>query len=160
MAPPLCLATAALPSQPDSSKGIVMSSQKERSAIVRSAIHSKESGSADHDGTSGSDQRIGSGSLSLRSLAARALSAAGADQSADHRTDHERSTPPDQGTAPAHGYPVCPHVTDPELAEWYAENPKLTCARCWLEAKGGKIRGETNSPPARSDASRKGEVGA
>jgi hypothetical protein len=27
----------------------------------------------------------------------------------------------------------CRHVTDPHLADWYAENPKLTCARCWLE---------------------------
>ena len=27
----------------------------------------------------------------------------------------------------------CEHVAhDPELAEWYLENPHLTCARCWL----------------------------
>ena len=28
---------------------------------------------------------------------------------------------------------VCPHVDDPVLAEWYAENPKLVCTRCWVE---------------------------
>jgi hypothetical protein len=27
----------------------------------------------------------------------------------------------------------CPHVTDPDLARWYAENPKFECMRCWLE---------------------------
>jgi hypothetical protein len=27
----------------------------------------------------------------------------------------------------------CEHVaSDPELADWYAENPHLTCARCFL----------------------------
>jgi len=34
----------------------------------------------------------------------------------------------------------CPHVTDPDLAQWYAENPKLTCARCWLERHGRPIQ--------------------
>jgi hypothetical protein len=34
----------------------------------------------------------------------------------------------------------CPHVTDPDLAEWFAENPKLTCARCWLERRGRPIQ--------------------
>jgi len=27
---------------------------------------------------------------------------------------------------------VCEHITDPELEEWYRENPHMTCARCWL----------------------------
>ena len=31
----------------------------------------------------------------------------------------------------------CCHVGDPDLAEWYAKNPHLTCARCWLE--GAKV---------------------
>jgi hypothetical protein len=35
-------------------------------------------------------------------------------------------------TLPADRRP-CPHVTDPELAAWYAEHPKVVCARCWLE---------------------------
>ena len=36
-------------------------------------------------------------------------------------------------SSPPLDYPVCPHVDDIELAYWYAENPKVTCARCWLE---------------------------
>jgi len=27
----------------------------------------------------------------------------------------------------------CPHVNDPDLAEWYAEHPNVVCARCWLD---------------------------
>lgn len=42
--------------------------------------------------------------------------------------------------AAAAAYPVCPHVDDVELAYWYAEHPEVICARCWLEAKGGRIR--------------------
>jgi hypothetical protein len=34
----------------------------------------------------------------------------------------------------------CEHVAnDPELADWYAENPHLTCARCFLA--GAPLRG-------------------
>lgn len=29
----------------------------------------------------------------------------------------------------------CEHVTDPEPAAWYRENPHLTCARCWLAGR-------------------------
>lgn len=40
----------------------------------------------------------------------------------------------------------CPHVTDPTLRAWYAENPTRMCARCalegrtWLVAANGKAR--------------------
>ena len=37
---------------------------------------------------------------------------------------------------------VCPHVKEDWLAQWYAENPKLTCARCWLERRGRGIQAE------------------
>lgn len=31
---------------------------------------------------------------------------------------------------------VCEHVADdPELAEWYRENPHLTCARCFFAGR-------------------------
>lgn len=31
---------------------------------------------------------------------------------------------------------LCEHVAhDPELADWYAENPHLTCARCFLAGR-------------------------
>jgi hypothetical protein len=57
-----------------------------------------------------------------------------------------------QGSSPSYSIPIpdenpqvttstpCPHVTDPDLAEWYAEHPQVVCARCWLERKGRPIR--------------------
>jgi len=40
----------------------------------------------------------------------------------------------------------CQHVTDPELREWFAENPKLTCARCWLESHRPQNAGRDATP--------------
>jgi hypothetical protein len=55
----------------------------------------------------------------------------------------------------------CPHVTDPDLIEWYAENPKVTCARCWLEKKGLRIQAEDgggNRTHAGADSARKSRI--
>jgi len=41
---------------------------------------------------------------------------------------------------------LCPHVADPELAEWYAEHPEVICARCWLERRGKPIQARRRSP--------------
>ena len=52
-----------------------------------------------------------------------------------------------QGPSPSYSIPVpvekpqvttstfCPHV-EGWLAEWYAENSKVVCARCWVESRG------------------------
>jgi hypothetical protein len=35
---------------------------------------------------------------------------------------------------------ACEHVkNDPELAEWYRENPHLSCARCWLAGRALRV---------------------
>lgn len=43
---------------------------------------------------------------------------------------------------------LCPHVTEEWLAEWYRDNPQVTCARCWIERKGRPIQAE-DGPAAR-----------
>jgi hypothetical protein len=52
----------------------------------------------------------------------------------------------------------CPHVTDPVLAESYRNNPKLTCARCWLERRGRPI--EARSSTANRTGADSGAKGA
>jgi hypothetical protein len=82
----------------------------------------------------GTEERNNSGTSNLESLIDRVLSRSRAGTL-------ERN---DGGTRPVEAFRAprnaedlarCQHVTDPVLAEWYAENPKLTCARCWLEGR-------------------------
>lgn len=105
----------------------------DRSRPERSAIHSIESGSADHGLACGSDQRITRGSLSLLSLAAAALFPRGADQGADQAADRERSAPADQRGSYPQTLAYCSHVAEEWLREWYAEHSEVVCARCWLQ---------------------------
>lgn len=91
----------------------------------------------------------------LRSLADTVLSGAASGSRSGSLADQERSTPPDQRTpfsgGADHSLDRCPHVTEDWLREWYRDHPEVTCARCWLEAKGGRIRessGGENQPRA------------
>lgn len=81
----------------------------------------------------GAEQRNTNGTPSLKALAAQALSrlksGTAAEQTAEQRS--EKGVPPSPLSVPL--FSPCPHVTDPVLIEWYAENPKVVCARCWLE---------------------------
>jgi len=44
----------------------------------------------------------------------------------------------------------CPHATEEWLQEWRRENPKLICARCWLERRGRLPLKEPAKPPLKS----------
>ena len=101
----------------------------------------------------GTEHRNGSGTLSLKALADMVLSRG--HSGTPSGTIAERSVPVPPERTPKKNTPperlenpqvtpstLCPHVTDPDLAEWYAENPKLTCARCWLSRQGRPIQAE------------------
>jgi hypothetical protein len=103
------------------------------------------------DGLRRNGTRNTGGTLDLKVLARQALSrlqggtpgGTGAEQKPE-KLFHPPGTP-------------CPHATDPELAEWYAENPKLTCARCWLERHGMPIQaGLAARPEGAADGARNG----
>lgn len=95
------------------------------------------------------EQRNGSGTVSLKALADKVLSRSRAERIGG--TIAERAVPPPPERSPFSAQAErasngCPHVTEDWLREWYAANPKLTCARCWLEKKKRAIQAVENPP--------------
>jgi hypothetical protein len=101
-------------------------------------FHSKEVEQRNTNGLQRNGARNKGGTTDLQTLAKQALLRLASGTASGTRAEHTpvNSVPP-PGTAADllsdGGYPVCPHVDDVELACWYAENPKVVCARCWLE---------------------------
>jgi hypothetical protein len=102
----------------------------------------------------GTEQRNDSGTLSLKALADKVLSRGHTGTPSGTPAERTpvlpfrggRNAPDENGmqrNAP------CPHVTDPELAAWYAENPKLTCARCWVARHGMPIQADDTAAQER-----------
>lgn len=117
----------------------------------------KRMGQRDTEASAGTGQRDTCGTVDLKTLADRVLSRTqgGTRRGTSGGTEAQKVSQPPWDTPkvihrlkdPPEG--PCPHVTDPVLAEWHAENPKLVCARCWLEGRptsGGRDSQE-NAPP-------------
>lgn len=89
----------------------------------------------------GTERRNDTGTVSLKALAEQVLSRGRTGTPSGTLAEHAVPLPPER--------PVCPHVTDPDLAEWYAENPRVTCARCWLARRGKPLEGYSRSKERR-----------
>ncbi len=76
----------------------------------------------------GTEQRNNPGTMSLEALMEQVISRA--------HTGTPSGT--NGGTRPISPFrtprnALCPHVTNLDLAAWYAAHPEAVCARCWLK---------------------------
>lgn len=83
----------------------------------------------------GTEHRNSSGTTSLLALVDKVLSRARSGTPTGTTAEQSVPHPPERRVSYPQPPEGCPHVEDPDLAEWFAEHPEVVCARCFLDGR-------------------------